>query len=87
MDRIVIQPIDPNETSDSGLIIPDTGKEKAVPGKVIAVGPGYDGPTGFIPTTSKVGDTVIYPKFGCHSMTVNGEEYLIIREAELFAKI
>lgn len=86
-DRIVIKAMEPEQVSTGGIIIPDVGKEKALPGTVVAVGPGYPGPSGWVECTSKPGDTVIYPKFGCHTFENQGEEYLIIRESELFVNL
>jgi len=87
-NKIVIKPMDPEQMSSGGIIVPDAGKEKALPGEVIAVGPGMYSATGqLIPTTTKVGDTVMYPKFGCHSFEVDGEEYLIIKESDLMVNL
>lgn len=87
-NRIVIKAMDPEQVSSGGIIIPDAGKEKALPGTVIAVGPGAYSATGqLIPMVTKVGDTVMYPKFGCHSFETDGEEYLIIRESDLMVNL
>lgn len=85
-DRVVIRPkVDEEVKSSGGLIVPDLGKDKSLYGTVVAVGPGcYQGNV-FVTPKVQVGDTVIYPKFGCHTLEVDGEELLIIRELELFA--
>lgn len=86
-DRIIIKAVEPEQVSTGGIIIPDAGKEKALPGTVVAVGSGFPGPTGWVECSTKVGDIVIYPKFGCHTFEHQGEEYLIIRESELFVNL
>lgn len=86
-DRIVIKAIAPEEVSSGGIIVPDVGHERALPGTVVSVGPGYPGPTGWISCMSREGDKVIYPKFGCHEFEHEGEKYLIIRESELFVNL
>lgn len=86
-DRILIKPEDPEKVSSGGIIVPDMAGEKALPGTVVAVGPGYPGPSGFVETITKVGDNVLYPKFSGHTIEVEGEEYVIIRETDLFINL
>ncbi len=87
-NRIVIEPDETQGKSTGGLIIPDTGKEKALQGKVVAVGPGLVLPNGNIaPCVTKVGDKVVYPKFGCHTFEFENKEYLVIRESDLFVNV
>ncbi|MCS6904808.1 MAG: co-chaperone GroES [Bacteroidia bacterium] len=80
-DRVVIEPAQAEEKTAGGIIIPDTAKEKPQRGKVVAVGPGKKDE----PTTVKVGDTVLYGKYAGTEITVDGKEYLIMRESDLYA--
>jgi chaperonin GroES len=85
-DRIVIKPAPAEEKTKGGIILPDTAKEKPVVGEVVAVGPGKvtdDGKK--VPMEVKVGDKVLYGKYSGTEVTVEGEEYLIMREADVFA--
>ena len=85
-DRVVIRPAEPEETVQGGLIIPDTAKEKPQKGEVIAVGPGKASDTGeIVKMTVKVKDTVLYGKYSGTEVTVDGEEYLIVRESDILA--
>jgi chaperonin GroES len=85
-DRVVIKPEVAEEKTKGGIILPDTAKEKPVVGTVIAVGPGKKGDDGKIqPMEVKVGDKVLYGKYSGTEVTVEGEEYLIMRESDLFA--
>jgi len=85
-DRVIIKPSASEEKTKGGLIVPDTAKEKPVVGEVVAVGPGKVGEDGkkIIPEV-KVGDKVLYGKYSGTEVTVEGEEYLIMREADIFA--
>jgi chaperonin GroES len=85
-DRVVIKPAPAEEKSKGGIILPDTAKEKPVIGEVVAVGPGKvtdDGKK--VSPEVKVGDKVLYGKYSGTEVTVEGEEYLIMREADIFA--
>lgn len=85
-DRVVIKASAADEKTEGGLFVPDTAKEKPVVGEVVAVGPGKtsdDGKT--IKPEVKVGDKVLYGKYSGTEVTVEGEEYLIMREADVFA--
>ncbi|MBN2105695.1 co-chaperone GroES [bacterium] len=85
-DRVVIQPAPPDEKVQGGIIIPDTAKEKPQRGKVVAVGPGKASDSGqIVKMTVKVGDTVLYGKYSGTEVTVDGEEYLIVRESDILA--
>lgn len=86
-DRIVVRPGQSEETTASGLVIPDTAKEKPQQGEVLAVGPGRTSEqTGqVIPLSIKVGDTVIYSKYGGTEITDNGEELLILNGRDVLA--
>lgn len=88
-DNVVIKEKELDESLSTTLIIPDTGKEKAMIGEVIAVGPGRLSPINgtLIPTSIKVGQTVTFPSFGGQRITINKEEYLIYKEEGLFAII
>ncbi len=85
-DRVIIKPAPAEEKSKGGIILPDTAKEKPVIGEVVAVGPGKISDEGKkIPPEVKVGDKVLYGKYSGTEVTVEGEEYLIMREADIFA--
>ena len=86
-DRIVVKANEGDQTTASGLVIPDTAKEKPQEGKVIAVGPGRYNEDGNerIPLDVKVGDTVIYSKYGGTEIKVDGEEYLILSGRDVLA--
>lgn len=80
-DRVLITPAEPETKTASGIIIPDTAKEKPQRGTVIAVGPGKKDE----PTTVQIGDTVLYGKYAGTELTVEGKEYLIMRESDILA--
>jgi chaperonin GroES len=87
-DRIVVRPGDAEETTASGLVIPDTAKEKPQQGEVLAVGPGRRADTGeLIPLDIKAGDTVIYSKYGGTEITTDGEDLLILSGRDVLAKV
>jgi chaperonin GroES len=86
-DRIVVQAIEGDQTTASGLVIPDTAKEKPQEGTVVAAGPGRwneDG-TGRVALDVKVGDKVVYSKYGGTEVKVDGEEYLILSARDVLA--
>ena len=87
-DRIVVRPGESEETTASGLVIPDTAKEKPQQGEVLAVGPGRRGEDSgeLIPVDVKVGDTVVYSKYGGTEITVDGEDLLILSGRDVLAK-
>jgi len=85
-DRIVVRPAEAEETTKSGLVIPDTAKEKPQQGEVLAVGPGRRSETGdLIPTDVTVGDRVVYSKYGGTEITIEGEELLILQTRDVLA--
>ena len=88
-DRILVQPLDAEQTTASGLVIPDTAKEKPQEGKVLAVGPGRFDDTGTsrIPLDVKVDDVVIYSKYGGTEIKYNGEEYLLLSARDVLAVV
>jgi chaperonin GroES len=80
-DRVVVKPAEAETTTKSGLIIPDTAKEKPQRGTILAVGAGKKDE----PMTVKVGDTVLYGKYAGTEIAVDGTDYLIMRESDIFA--
>ena len=85
-DRIVVKPNESEETTASGLVIPDTAKEKPQQGEVLAVGPGRRSDTGdLIPTDVAVGDRVVYSKYGGTEITIDGEDLLILQARDVLA--
>jgi len=82
-DRVLVEPEAAEETTASGIIIPDTAKEKPQRGKVVAVGNGKKDE----PITVKEGDTVLYGKYSGTEISLNGTDYLIMRESDIFAII
>ena len=86
-DRIVVKPIEREEVTKAGIVLPDTAKEKPQEGEVIAVGPGRLSEDGKrIAMEVKVGDRVIYAKYGGTEIKVDDEEYVILRESDILAK-
>lgn len=88
-DRIVVKPNESEEKTASGLVIPDTAKEKPQQGAVLAVGPGRRSEnTGeLIPLDVKVGDTVVYSKYGGTEIVIDGEDLLILTSRDVLAKV
>jgi chaperonin GroES len=87
-ERVVIKPSEREGTTSSGIILPDTAKEKPQEGKIVAVGPGrFNDDGNRIPMDIKVGDKVIYSKFAGTEYKDGEEEYLILRESDILAKI
>jgi chaperonin GroES len=88
-DRIVVRASEPEQTTVSGLVIPDTAKEKPQQGEVLAVGPGRRTETSgeLVPVDLKVGDTVVYSKYGGTEITIDGEDLLILTSRDVLAKV
>ncbi|MFP3907507.1 MAG: co-chaperone GroES [Acidimicrobiales bacterium] len=87
-DRIVVKPGESEETTASGLVIPDTAKEKPQQGEVLAVGPGRFGDDNErIPMDISVGDTVVYSKYGGTEITVDGDDVLVLNARDVLAII
>ena len=88
-DRIVVRPNESEETTASGLVIPDTAKEKPQQGEVLATGPGRRSDTTgeIIPMDVKVGDTVVYSKYGGTEITSGGEDLLILTSRDVLATV
>jgi len=82
-DRVLVKPAEADEKTVSGIIIPDTAKEKPQKGTVVAVGKGKKDE----PMTVKNGDNVLYGKYSGTEITIDGEEYLIMRESDIYAII
>ena len=86
-DRIIVEPGAPEQTTKSGIVLPDTAQEKPQAGRVLAVGPGKvtdDGKQ--LPMSVKEGDVVIYAKYGGTELKIEGTEYLIVKESDILAK-
>jgi chaperonin GroES len=87
-DRLVVQPIEQEETTASGLVLPETAKEKPQQGSVIAVGPGRrDDDGNRIEMDVEVGDKVLYAKYAGTEIKVTGEKLLILKESDVLAKL
>ena len=87
-DRIVVRPNSAEATTASGLVIPDTAKEKPQQGEVLAVGPGRRSETGeLIPLDIAVGDTVVYSKYGGTEISADGKDLLILSSRDILAKV
>jgi chaperonin GroES len=87
-DRIVVRQNEAEEKTASGLVIPDTAKEKPQQGTVLAVGPGRRADTGeLIPLDIAVGDTIVYSKYGGTEITLEGDDLLILTSRDVLAKV
>ena len=87
-DRIVVQPLEAEQVTASGLVIPDTAKEKPQEGKVLAVGPGrFDDKGARVPVDVQVGDVVLYSKYGGTEVKYSGEDYLVLSARDVLAVI
>ena len=88
-DRIVVRPNEAEEKTASGLVIPDTAKEKPQQGEVLAVGPGRraDSSGELVPLDIKVGDTVLYSKYGGTEVTIDSEDLLVLSSRDVLAKV
>lgn len=85
-DRIVIKPMEAEEKTKGGIILPDTVKEKPVEGTIVAAGPGRKSDDGkIVEMEVKVGEKILYGKYSGTEVTIDGEEYLIMRESDIFA--
>ena len=86
-DRVIVEPQAAEQTTKSGIVLPDTAQEKPQSGKVISVGPGRITDEGkLVEMNVKEGDIVIYAKYGGTEIKVEGTEYLIVRESDILAK-
>jgi chaperonin GroES len=85
-NHIVIKQQDETETMYGNIVVPDMGKEKPLMGEVVAVGKGFYTVTGtFISTEIQIGEVVVFPAFGGTKMTIDGEEYIVMKEQDLLA--
>ena len=86
-DRVIVRPIEKEEVTKGGIVLPDTAREKPQEGKVLAVGPGRLSEDGKrLAMDVKVGDVVVYAKYGGTELKVDGEELVILRESDILAK-
>jgi chaperonin GroES len=87
-DRVVIEPLEAEQKTAGGIVLPDTAKEKPIKGRIVAVGPGklLDNGKRLEPVVKK-GDQVIFSKYGGTEYKVHGKEYLIMKESDILAKV
>jgi chaperonin GroES len=87
-DRVIVKPLDAEQKTAGGIIIPDNAKEKPSKGEVVAVGPGkYSDKGAKIEMTLKKGDTILYGKYSGTEVKIDGADYLILRESDVLAVI
>ena len=87
-DRLIVEALEEEETTSSGIVLPDTAKEKPQRGRILAVGPGARNEAGeIIPMEVAVGDEVIYSKYGGTEIKVGADEVLVLRESDVLAKV
>src|SRR5438552_13925502 len=87
-DRLIVEPLEEEETTSSGIVLPDTAKEKPQRGKVLAVGPGARNDKGeIVPMEVAVGDEIIYSKYGGTDIKAGPDEVLLLRESDVLAKV
>lgn len=85
-DRILVRPLEAEQTTPSGLVIPDTAKEKPSEGEVVALGPGrFDDKGERIPLDVELGDRVLYSKYGGTELSYGGEDYLVLNARDVLA--
>jgi len=86
-DRVVVKALEETESMRGGLYIPDTAKEKPQQGEIVAVGPGRFEKDKRVPMEVKVGDKVLYGKYSGTEVTIEGDQYLILRESDVLALV
>ena len=87
-DRVLIKPLDQEQKTAGGIIIPDTAKEKPVEGRVVAVGPGSRDKDGkLLPMDVKIGDRVLYGKYSGSEVKIDGEDLLIVKETDIMGVV
>jgi chaperonin GroES len=87
-ERLIVKPLEEEQTTSSGIILPDTAKEKPQEGEVVAVGPGRVTDEGSrVPMEIQTGDRIIYSKYAGTEYKDEGQEYLILRESDVLAKV
>jgi chaperonin GroES len=87
-DRLIVEVLEDEEVTESGIVLPDTAKEKPQRGRVLAVGPGSRNEDGeFVPMDLAEGDEIVFSKYGGTEVKLGPEEYLILRESDVLAKV
>ncbi|HEX2287993.1 MAG TPA: co-chaperone GroES [Gaiellaceae bacterium] len=87
-DRLIVEALEEEDTTSSGIVLPDTAKEKPQRGRVLAVGPGGRNDRGeLIPLEVVEGDEIVYSKYGGTEIKIGADEYLILRESDVLAKV
>ena len=88
-DRLIVQPLEEEQTTAAGIVLPDTALERPQRGNVVAAGPGERSrETGeYIPMDVTAGDVVVFSKYGGTEIKIDGEDYLILRESDVLAKV
>jgi chaperonin GroES len=86
-DRVLVRRLEEKETAKGGIIIPDTAKEKPQEGEVVAVGAGKMEKGHRVPPDVKIGDRILFGKYTGSDIKIDGQEYLILREEEILAKV
>jgi len=87
-DRLIVEVLEDEEITDSGIVLPDTAKEKPQRGRVLAVGPGSRNEDGeYVPMDLADGDEIIFSKYGGTEVKLGADEYLILRESDVLAKV
>jgi chaperonin GroES len=87
-DRLIVEPLEEEETTTSGIVLPDTAKEKPQRGRVLAVGPGSRNDKGeLVPMEVADGDEIIYSKYGGTEIKLGADDVLILRESDVLAKV
>jgi len=86
-DRVIVRVLEEEERTSSGIVLPDTAKEKPQKAKVVAVGPGRYEDGKQIPVGVSEGDTVVFSKYGGSEVAVEGEELLVLRASDILAKV
>ena len=84
-DRVMVKPLEEVETKKGSIIIPDTAKERPMQGEIMEVGPGKTEDGKMLPMEVKKGDKIIYGKYSGTEITIDGEDYLIMRESDILA--
>jgi chaperonin GroES len=87
-DRLIVEVLEEEEVTGSGIVLPDTAKEKPQRGRVLAVGPGSRNEDGeYVPMDLGEGDEIVFSKYGGTEIVLGGDEYLILRETDVLAKV
>ena len=87
-DRLIVEVLDEEETTESGIVLPDTAREKPQRGRVLSVGPGSrDDDGNYVPLDVDEGDEIVFSKYGGTEIKVGVDEYLILRESDVLAKV